>query len=122
MNKTKKFPRTFRSSSAAYRAIRQYEEKTGQKSSLVMTKMGDKQFNVSLPIDEQIKMKYDEFMEKLPSVSYGDVKFKYYPDGLTETKTKDGYYELKTGDRRRPTSQFKTPEEVYSDFINEVCL
>ena len=58
MNKTKEFPRTFRSSSAAYRAIRQYEEKTGQKSSLVMTKMGDKQFNVSLPIDEQIKMKY----------------------------------------------------------------
>ena len=105
MNKeTKQFPRSFRSSSAAYRAVRQYEEKhlNGASSGLVMTKVGDKNYLMSKPA----KMSVDEFNEKRPNVSYGDFKFRYFPDGLNGA----GYYELKTGDRRRPNSNFKKSE------------
>jgi hypothetical protein len=111
----KKFPRSFRSSSAAYRAVRQYEENhlNGAPSGLVMTKLGDKNFLMSLPA----KMSITEFNEKLPKVSYPRTSYRYFADGVKG----EGYYELKTGDRRRPNSLFMTTDEVYTDFISDKC-
>ncbi len=111
----KQFPRSFRSSSAANRAIRQYEEKhlNSAASGLVMTKLGVKNYIVS----GSVKMTVEEFNEKQPNVCYGDFKFRYFPDGVKGA----GYYELKTGDRRRPNSDFKLTENVYNDMVNEVC-
>ena len=97
---SKQFPRSFRSSSAAYRAIYQFESKIGTVSGLVMTKMDVK-----------------EFKETLPKVTYPEGTFRYFPDGLMGM----GYYELKKGDRRRPNSLFIPTDTVYVDFINSIC-
>lgn len=112
----KQFPRSFRSSSAAYRAIRQYEEKhlNSAASGLVMTKIDSKNFLVSLPTS---KMSVEEFNEKRPNVSYADASYRYFPDGVKG----EGYYELKTGNRRRPNSLFMTTDEVYTDLIAGKC-
>ena len=112
MKTTKTFPRNFRSSSAAYRAIRQYEEKVGLnygESGLVMTKIGEKEFIVT----KSLKVTFDEFNEKRPNVSINEITYRYYPDGLKG----EGYYELKTGERRRPNSKFETVENVYQEYI-----
>lgn len=121
MFKKKEFPRKFKSSSAAYRAIRQHEEKHGIKTLLMVTKLNIKEYLVSELECDSPKITLEDFKGSLPIVSYGDVKFRYYPNDLTETTTGEGYYELKTGERRRPSSLFKTTNEVYSDLINEVC-
>ena len=110
---SKQFPRSFRSSSAAYRAIYQFESKIGTVSGLVMTKIGDKNFLVSKPA----KMDVKEFKETLPKVTYPEGTFRYFPDGLMGM----GYYELKKGDRRRPNSLFIPTDTVYVDFINSIC-
>ena len=114
MKTTKTFPRKFRSSSAAYRSIRQYEEKMGLglgESGLVMTKIGDKEFIVST----SLKITFDEFNEKHPNVVLNETTFRYFPDGIYGS----GYYELKTGERRRPNSQFETVETVYQDYVSK---
>lgn len=111
----KVFPRNFRSSSAAYRAIRQYEVKMGLTvgSGLLMTKINSKSFLVSL----SPKITLDELVEKHPNVSYTEAVYRFFPDGL---KGK-GYYELKIGDRRRPNSKFITIENIFTDLISETC-
>lgn len=109
----KKFPRTFNSSSAAYRAIRHFE-KDGKSSGLVMTKIDSKNFLVALPV----KMTIDEFNDKHPNVVYPDATYRFFPDGVKNF----GYYELKTGDRRRPNSKFIPLTKVYVDVVADVCL
>lgn len=110
----KQFPRSFRSSSAAYRAIRQYDEKLTAPSGLTMTKVDNKTFIVAKPG----KMTQAEFNEKLPNVKYpGNSEFRYFPDGLVGA----GYYELKTGNRRRPNSICLAVEKVCTDMLNDVC-
>lgn len=117
MKPVKTFPRSFRSSSAAYRAIRQFEEKQNLEpsaSGLIMTKLEHKSYIVSLVP----KMTKDEFLNKnVQNITYPDGVYRYFSDGLSGK----GYYELKTGNRRRPNSKFITVETVYSDFINEIC-
>ena len=116
MKTSKQFPRQFRSSSAAYRAIYQYEDKNGMErggSGLVMTKLDNKVFYVGA--SQKITM--SEFKDKVKKVSYPELSFKYFPDGVSG----EGFYELKTGDRRRPNSLFLSVDNVYNDFINEVC-
>ena len=110
---SKQFPRSFRSSSAAYRSIYQFESKIGTVSGLIMTKIGDKNFLVSKPV----RMSVEEFYNTLPNVTYPEGTFRHYPDGLMDM----GYYELKTGDRRRPNSKFIPTDTVYVDFINSIC-
>ena len=110
----KQFPRSFRSSSAAYRAIRQYDEKLTAPSGLTMTKVDSKTFIVA----KSGKLTQTEFNEKLPNVKYpGNSEYRYFPDGLVGA----GYYELKTGNRRRPNSLFLDVERVYTDLLNDVC-
>jgi hypothetical protein len=111
----KQFPRSFRSSSAAYRAVRQYEAKMGLglgESGIVMTKVGDKNFLMSKPPI----MSVEEFNKKHPLLFVG-CEYRYFPDGVKG----EGYYELKTGDRRRPNSKFMSVEQAYSDLISGVC-
>ena len=119
MKPIKEFPRSFRSSSAALRAVRQFEEKTGTPSGLVMVKISDKVFLVSEPEMESVpaKITFEEFNENKPKVSYSEMSFRYFVDGLNA----EGYYEIKTGDRRRPNSKFLPIEKVYTDFVEEVC-
>jgi hypothetical protein len=110
MRKELEFPRKYASSSAAYRAIRQFEEKYGTKD-LVLEKIMKGEFKVTkLPSIEDFKTIHK-------NISYGDTTFRYYPDGVSG----EGYYELKTGDRRRPNSEFIPVESVFTDFKNKVC-
>lgn len=112
MKATKEFPRSFKSSSAAYRAIRQWEEKMGLKpneSGLVMTKIDKKDYLVS----KGAKKTFAEFMEVHPNVIHEGLTYRFFPDGVSGS----GYYELKTGDRRRPNSKFLTSEFVYTETV-----
>jgi hypothetical protein len=59
-------------------------------------------------------MTLDEFLESFKTINKGNVLYKYYIDGVHG----NGYYELKTGDRRRPNSMFIPVNEVYDDQIN----
>ena len=116
MKTSKQFPRQFRSSSAGYRAIYQYEDKNGMErggSGLVLTKLSDKVFYVG----ESKKLTMSEFKDKVKKVVYPELSYKYFPDGVQG----EGFYELKTGDRRRPNSLFLSVDKVYDDFTNEVC-
>jgi len=105
-----KFPKMYKSSSAAYRAIRHFEEKNGKKD-FIMEKIEKGSYRVSMG-DTKISM--EDFVKDTPNVLYGDTTYRYFPDGVHG----EGYYELKKGDRRRPNSLFKTKDEVYTD-INE---
>ena len=108
------FPtKNYASSSAAYRAIRQFEEKHGS-SNLTMTKIDKGNYEVK----QTSEMTFDKFMENKPNVCYEKTTFRYFPDGVQG----EGYYELKTGERRRPNSQFKTTKMVYSDYMKKRCL
>ena len=109
----KVFPRNFRSSSAAYRAIRQHEERMKLGSNLLVTKINSKSFLVSL----SPKITLDELINKHPNVHYTDLTYRYFSDGLNG----EGYYELKIGDRRRPNSKFITIENIFTDLISETC-
>jgi len=112
----KKFPRSFRSSSAALRAVRQYCQKMNlglNESGLVMTRVDKKSFIVA----KSAVLTVAEFNEKRPTLFYGETAFRFFPDGVNGA----GYYELKTGDRRRPNSKFETDEKVYNDLVCEEC-
>lgn len=101
MKNQKEFPRTYRSSSAAYRAIRQYEEKNG-KQNFKCEKLDVKVFHVT---NEPIKTLEERIRENL-TIKHGELSYRYFPDGVHG----EGYYELKTGDRRRPNSLHLKPE------------
>ena len=115
MRTEKEFPRTFCSSSAAYRAIRQYEEKNQcvESSGLIMTKVDKKVFVVSRTVSIDLK----SFNETRPNVSYNGVTYRFFQDGVHGT----GYYELKTGERRRPNSLFLSSDTVFTDLVSERC-
>ncbi len=102
-----KFPKTYASSSAAYRAIRHFEEKNGKKD-FIMEKIEKGVFRVSMGGK---KISIEDFVKENPNVQYGETTYRHFADGVNG----EGYYELKKGDRRRPNSLFKTPEEVYQD-------
>lgn len=101
------FPRMYKSSSAAYRAIRQFEEKNGKKD-FIMEKIEKGVFQVSVG---NLKPSFEDFKKELNNIRYDETEYRYFPDGLKG----EGYYELKKGDRRRPNSLFKTLEEVYQN-------
>lgn len=96
---------TFRSSSAAYRSIRQYEAKNG-KTDVTVEKLDDK---VYLRLKKTKDIDYPKFVETTPDVVYDGKTYKYFPDGAKG----EGYYELKTGGRRRPNSDFFDMVDVY---------
>lgn len=100
--------KTYKSSSAAYRAIRQYEEKNG-KSDFVMEKIEKGVFKISK--GNQPKISIEDFVKENPNISYENMMVRYFSDGIHG----EGYYELKKGDRRRPNSHFLSVEEVYND-------
>lgn len=102
-----KFPKTYKSSSAAYRAIRHFEEKNGKKD-FIMEKIEKGIFQVSVGTN---KISIEDFVKDTQNVQYGQTTYRHFPDGVHG----QGYYELKKGDRRRPNSLFKTTEEVYQD-------
>lgn len=102
-----KFPKTYKSSSAAYRAIRQFEEKNGKKD-FIMEKIEKGVFQVSIG---KSKISFDEFKKNPINVQFGETSYRFFPDGVHG----EGYYELKKGDRRRPNSLFKTLKEVYDE-------
>jgi hypothetical protein len=99
------FPKMYKSSSAAYRAIRQFEEKNGKKD-FIMEKIEKGVFQVSVG---KSKPSFEDFKKELNNVQFDETEYRYFPDGLKG----EGYYELKKGDRRRPNSLFMTLEEVY---------
>lgn len=101
------FPRTYKSSSAAYRAIRQFEEKNGKKD-FIMEKIEKGVFQVSVG---KSKISFEDFKKDLTNIQFNEIPYRYFPDGLKG----EGYYELKKGDRRRPNSLFMTLEEVYQN-------
>lgn len=103
-------PTTFRSSSAAYRSIRQYEAKNG-KTQTTVEKLGDK---VYLRLYKKTDLTFQQLSETTPNVVSNGIHYKHFPDGVNG----DGYYELKTGNRRRPNSEFVNIVDVYIG-INE---
>jgi hypothetical protein len=102
--------KTYKSSSAAYRAIRQYEQKNG-KSDFIMEKIMNGVFKISVSGTTKPKLTPEEFVKETPNVAYEDATFRYFPDGVHGS----GYYELKKGDRRRPNSLFLSVEQVQDD-------
>lgn len=109
MKKVKEFPRQFTTSSAAYRVIRQLQEK-GDTRNFKMEKISKKEFIVSV----EKSMTVVEFIEKFRTIEQENIPFKYFPDGVNG----EGYYELKKGDRRRPNSKFLSVNEVYENQVN----
>lgn len=101
------FPKMYKSSSAAYRAIRQFEEKNGKKD-FIMEKIEKGVFQVSVG---KPKMSFEEFKQNPINVQFNEVPYRYFPNG----ENGEGYYELKKGDRRRPNSLFKTLKETYDE-------
>lgn len=98
-------PTTFRSSSAAYRSIRQHEAKNG-KTEATVEKLDDK---VYLRLVKTKDLNYPTFAENTPDVVIEGKTYKYFADGSRD----EGYYELKTGNRRRPNSDYLTLVDVY---------
>lgn len=96
---------TFRSSSAAYRSIRQHEAKNG-KTKATIEKIEDKVF---LRLVKTKDIDYPTFIETTPSVVKDNKPFKYFDEGANGS----GYYELKTGNRRRPNSEYVSTLDVY---------
>lgn len=94
-----------RSSSAAYRSIRQYEAKNG-KTGAIVEKIGDKQY---LRFVKTKEIDFEKFSDVTPNVTSNGKTFKFYPDGANG----EGYYELKTGGRRRPNSEYVSLVDVY---------
>jgi len=93
------------SSSAAYRSIRQYEAKNG-KTGAIVEKVGDKQY---LRFVKTKDTNFETFSETTPNITSNGKTYKYF----TEGPKGNGYYELKTGDRRRPNSEFVSLVEMY---------
>lgn len=108
MKSVKTFPRKYTTSSAAYRVIRQLTQ-AGDTRSFTVDKLGVKDYNLSV----KEVMTIDEFMEKQKTIFINETQFKHFPDGVKGV----GYYELKTGNRRRPNSLFLNPEEA----MKSVC-
>lgn len=104
----------YRSSSAAYRAIRFYEAKNG-KTNLVVEKLGTKDYIVK---SGDVKITYNEFLEKVNHIRNIQTKteFRYFPVGVNG----EGYYELKTGNRRRPNSISISLRSVYNGIVDNV--
>jgi hypothetical protein len=100
----------YRSSSAAHRAIRQFQAKNG-KSNFIVEKLGKNEYKV---VETILSITSVEFFEKLPSVQNisNKIQYRYFPDGVKG----EGYYELKTGNRRRPNSIMFPKNEIF-DFI-----
>jgi hypothetical protein len=107
MKKPLEFPRTYTTSSAAYRVTYQLKEK-GDTREFMVTKEGDKVFKVS--VKETVSL--EDFLERFKKIEKGEVTYKYFPDGVHGP----GFYELKTGDRRRPNSVFLPVNEVYEEY------
>lgn len=96
----------FRSSSAAYRSIRQHEAKNG-KTKAAVEKVGDMMY---LRLVKTKKLDFATFEGTTPDVTNEAGKtFKYFPEG----KNGEGYYELKAGNRRRDNSQYVETHNVY---------
>jgi hypothetical protein len=106
MKKELEFPRTYTTSSAAYRVVRQLKEK-GDTREFTMTKLTDKVFELSIK-KEVLSM--DEFFEKLSIIEKENISYKYFSEGIHG----EGYYELKKGNRRRPNSLFVSLHETQS--------
>jgi hypothetical protein len=104
MRKELEFPRTYTTSSAAYRVTYQLKAK-GDTREFDVKKEGDKNFVVSV----KKTMTLEQFLETFRTVEKGEVSYKYFPDGVHG----EGFYELKKGDRRRPNSLFIPVNEVY---------
>jgi hypothetical protein len=96
----------FRSSSAAYRSIRQHEAKNGKTNNVVVEKLDDM---VYLRIQKTKDIDYPTLLEQTPNVTVGEKEYKYFDDGANGF----GYYELKNGGRRRPNSDFIDLYDVY---------
>ena len=101
------FPtKVYASSSAAYRAIRQFEQKHG-KTDLTMNKISNGLFEVGFHGNTDFR----EFMEEKPDVQYEDGMFRFFDKGSYG----QGYYEIKTNGKVKPTSMFLTIKEVFKD-------
>ena len=70
--------------------------------------------NVIPPVDGTNNIRYADFVR----VTTPDATYRFFPDGVKNF----GYYELKTGDRRRPNSKFIPLTKVYVDVVADVCL
>jgi hypothetical protein len=106
--------KNYRSSSAAFRAIRHYEAKHG-KSNFTVEKLGKNDYIVK---EGTNTISFDEFCEKLPVVRKieGNTDYRYFTDGVNG----EGYYEMKTGNRRRPNSLSLTLRGTYDGIIAKV--
>jgi hypothetical protein len=101
------FPtKVYNSSSAAYRAIRQFEQKHG-KTDLTMNKISNGLFEVGNNGNSDFR----EFMEEKPDVQYENGTFRFFDEGSHG----QGYYEIKTNGKIKPNSLFLTIKEVFKD-------
>ena len=101
------FPtRVYNSSSAANRAIRQFEQKHG-KTDLIMKKISNGLFEVGFHGNTD----FQDFMDEKPDVQYEDGMFRFFDEGPHG----QGYYEIKTNGKIKPNSMFLTIKEVFKD-------
>lgn len=108
MEKQMSFPRTYTTSSAGYRVIRQLQEK-GDTRNFTLVKNGEKDFEVSV----KVILTMDEFKEKNKEVTIDGLTYRYFAEGAMG----EGYYELKTGNRRRPNSAHLMVGELYDSYL-----
>jgi hypothetical protein len=103
--------KNYRSSSAAYRAIRQYEAKHG-KTELTVEKIATNDFVVR----KNNLIPFSEFNDTLPQIRNveNNINYRYFPDGVNGV----GYYELKTGNRRRPNSIYLSVRNAYDNIVS----
>lgn len=102
------FPRTYTTSSAGYRVIRQLQEK-GDKRNFKLVKNGEKDFEVSV----KVILTLDQFKKEHRDLTIDGVTYRYYPEGSMG----EGFYELKTGDRRRANSNYLMVGELYESYL-----
>jgi len=114
----------YTTSSAAYRAIRHYEVKNG-KTTLAVKKNGEKDYSIiqtTENVDADLEAKFKEFEAKLntektsPNVHIRNGQYRFFPDGVQGP----GFYELKTGDRRRPNSDFVPVKSAFETLTEKI--
>ncbi len=112
MKNTTQFPRNYASSSAANRAVRQYEEKNGKKNFNVQ-KIEKGNYLVSVS-----KMKAGEFEKTKPSVQYntqnGIETWKFF-------RKENGYCKSQKNGKKAAGSKTMSTKKIFTDYTKGIC-
>lgn len=114
----------YTTSSAAYRAIRHFEVKNG-KTSLTVKKEDVKDYRIIQTtdnVDVDLEKAFREFEDKLnaekssPNVHLRNGQYRFFPDGVEGP----GFYEIKTGNRRRPNSDYVPVKSAFETLTEKI--